>query len=86
MNEIIEPSRGAVLPSPRVPISIRPGVMEDLPFIDGLQKKHTKQVGFMPTKQFEGKIGAGHVLVAEEGSGFGGQGSGKEEGPVRGQG
>ena len=40
--------------------------MEDLPFIDGLQKKHTKQVGFMPTKALEGKVRAGHVLVAEE--------------------
>jgi hypothetical protein len=49
-----------------VPITIRPGTMDDLPFIDALQKKHTKQVGFMPTKQFEGKIKAGHVLVAEE--------------------
>src|SRR5690348_14751104 len=27
---------------------------------------HSKQVGWMPTKTFEGKIEAGHVLVAEE--------------------
>jgi hypothetical protein len=55
-----------IIPIPKIPITIRPGTMDDLPFIDGLQKKHTKQVGFMPTKQFEGKIGAGHVLIAEE--------------------
>jgi hypothetical protein len=66
MNEIIQPSRREALPSPRVPISIRLGTMEDLAFIDALQKKQTKQVGFMPTKQFEGKVRLGHVLVAEE--------------------
>jgi hypothetical protein len=56
----------AIIPIPKIPITIRPGTMDDLPFIDSLQKKNTKQVGFMPTKQFEGKIKAGHVLVAEE--------------------
>ena len=64
MNEIVKPSRTIALPSPRVPISIRVATLDDLAFIDALQKKHTKQVGFMPTKQFEGKIRAGHVLVA----------------------
>jgi hypothetical protein len=38
--------------------------MEDIPFMDGLQKLHSKQVGWMPTKQLEGKIRAGQVLVA----------------------
>src|SRR3954464_7760298 len=52
------------LPEPRTAITIRPGTMEDIPFMDGLQKLHSKQVGWMPTKQFEGKIKAGHVLVA----------------------
>ncbi len=47
-------------------LSVRPGTLEDIPFLDSLQKKHTKQVGWMPTKQLEGKINAGHVLVAEE--------------------
>jgi hypothetical protein len=54
------------LPPPRVPIAIRPATMEDLAFIDALQKKNTKQVGFMQTKALEGKIRLGHVLVAEE--------------------
>src|SRR6476661_3901994 len=53
------------LPAPRVAISIRPATMSDLPFIDSLQKLHTKQVGWMPTKQLEGKIAAGHVIIAE---------------------
>jgi GNAT superfamily N-acetyltransferase len=56
----------AAFPLPAVDITIRPGVMDDLPFIDSLQKAHTKQVGWMPGKQLEGKIGAGQVLVAEE--------------------
>src|SRR5262245_9140789 len=47
-------------------LSVRPATMDDLKFIDELQSAHTKQVGWMPTKQLEGKIGAGHVLVAEE--------------------
>ena len=52
------------LPEPRTPITIRPGVLEDIPFIDQLQKKQSKQVGFFPTKAIEGKIALGHVLVA----------------------
>src|SRR5256885_3288428 len=51
------------------PIMTRPATLDDLPFIDRLQKMHTKMVGWMPTKQLEGKIKAGHVLVAEEASG-----------------
>jgi hypothetical protein len=59
-------ARSLPVPVSRIPISIRPATMDDLPFIDGLQKENTKQVGFMPTRQFEGKIAAGHVLIAEE--------------------
>ena len=46
-------------------IAIRPGMPADLPFIDALQKKHGKQLGFMNRPTLEGKIAAGHVLVAE---------------------
>ncbi|HLL91268.1 MAG TPA: hypothetical protein VK324_18360 [Tepidisphaeraceae bacterium] len=53
------------LPPPRVNVRVRPATAADLPFIDALQKATTRQVGFMPTAQFEGKIRAGHVLVAE---------------------
>jgi GNAT superfamily N-acetyltransferase len=54
------------LPAPATPIAIRPAHLGDLAFIDRLQKMHSKMVGWMPTKQLEGKIAAGHVLVAEE--------------------
>jgi hypothetical protein len=40
--------------------------MDDIPFMDALQRMHTRQVGWMPTAQFEGKIRLGHVLIAEE--------------------
>ena len=49
--------------------------------MDGLQKLHTRQVGWMPTKQFEGKVKLGHVLIAEaaeEGVGCGVSGVGSE--------
>jgi hypothetical protein len=54
------------IPIPRSPVSIRPAAMSDLPFIDSLQKLHSKQVGWMPTKQLEERIKAGHVLLAED--------------------
>lgn len=55
MNEIV----------PRVPVLVRPATMDDLPFVDRLQKKHSNQVGWMPTKALVGKIEAGQVLVAD---------------------
>jgi len=55
-----------VVPSPRgEPITVRAGTLADVPFIDGLQKIHTHMVGWMPTKQIEGKIALGHVIIAE---------------------
>src|SRR5205809_547236 len=54
-------------PLPQRPIAVRLGTMEDLPFIDELQKKHAKQVGWMPRQQLVGKVAAGHVLVAPTG-------------------
>jgi hypothetical protein len=52
------------LPAPKVALNIRAGVLSDLPFIDRLQKMHTKAVGFMPLPQLEGHIKAGKVLIA----------------------
>src|SRR3954451_19056360 len=68
MTDLIISSSSVALPvpEPREAITIRPGTVEDIPFLDSLQKLHTKQVGWMPTAQFEGKIKAGHVLMAEE--------------------
>ncbi|MGC4030163.1 MAG: GNAT family N-acetyltransferase [Tepidisphaeraceae bacterium] len=53
-------------------VRIRPGTPADLAFIDALQKKHGKQLGFMNRATLEGKITLGHVLIAEEGTEGGG--------------
>ncbi|HEV7298628.1 MAG TPA: GNAT family N-acetyltransferase [Tepidisphaeraceae bacterium] len=50
---------------PRVNITVRAGTLADVGFMDAMQKQTTQQVGWMPTKQLEGKVKAGHVLVAE---------------------
>ena len=55
----------AIIPIPQRTVAIRVATMADLPFLDALQKKHSKQLGYFPTKQFEGYIEGGHVLVAE---------------------
>jgi GNAT superfamily N-acetyltransferase len=54
------------LPAPRCPVTVRPAVAEDLPFIDQLQKMHTFMVGFLHRKAMEQKIESGQVLVAEQ--------------------
>jgi hypothetical protein len=60
--------RGAIVPIARCPIEIRPATAGDLPFIDALQKAHSKQVGFMHIKALEGKIAANQVLLATDDS------------------
>jgi hypothetical protein len=55
-----------ILPIPRCPITVRQATVADVPFMDALQRLHAKQVGFFPTKQFEGSIKQGRVLIAEE--------------------
>jgi hypothetical protein len=67
------------LPPTRSPITIRAAVMQDLAFIDRLQKMHTHAVGWMPTQQLEGSIQQGRILIAEEVGGAAGGGAG---GPV----
>jgi hypothetical protein len=57
----------AIIPTPRFPVTTRLATIDDLPFIDSLQKLHAKQVGWMPTKSLEAKLAAGQVLIAEEG-------------------
>lgn len=56
----------AIIPIPRMPIAIREATMDDLPFMDRLQKMHSKMVGFMHQKTLEGKINLGQVVVAED--------------------
>jgi hypothetical protein len=58
------------VPEPRVPITTRVATMADLPFMDALQKKHSKQLGYFPTKQFQSYIEGGHVLIAQEVTGY----------------
>ncbi|HEV2292657.1 MAG TPA: GNAT family N-acetyltransferase [Tepidisphaeraceae bacterium] len=65
MHEIACTSSAVQLPAPRVPIAIRTATMSDLPFLDAMQKKHSRALGYFPTKQFEGYIEMGGVLVAE---------------------
>ena len=62
MNDLIIQSPSPLLDTG---ITVRPGMLADVPFMDKLQKLHTREVGWMPTAQFEGKIKLGHVLVAE---------------------
>ena len=58
MIEILYPlapsSSPTPLPLPRLPLSTCPATLADLPFIDGLQKRHARQVGWMPTRQLAG--------------------------------
>jgi ribosomal protein S18 acetylase RimI-like enzyme len=68
------------LPAPRVGISIRAATMADLPFMDRLQKANSRALGYFPTKQFEGYIAMGGVLVAES-AGNGQLAAGSEDAP-----
>lgn len=60
-------SHAIALPEPRGgKISIRPATLADMPFMDALQKKHSKMVGFLHRPIFEKRIASGDVLIAEE--------------------
>ena len=54
-----------IIPIPKVPLSFRVATGADIPFMDALQKQHSKQLGFFPRAQMEGYVAGGHVLVAE---------------------
>jgi hypothetical protein len=54
---------------PRSPISIRLAISRgghDLAFIDALQKKHSKQVGWMSSTWLETNIRQGNILIAQD--------------------
>lgn len=59
------PTPVPALPGLGESIRIRPGVLNDYPFIDDLQKQHKKAVGFMWEAAIKGHIEKGNVLVAE---------------------
>jgi hypothetical protein len=69
-NQIISMSSvspvSVLAPLPRIAINIRVATVADISFIDALQKKHTKMVGWMPTMQLQGKIEKGQTLIAED--------------------
>src|SRR5689334_22907608 len=54
----------AIVPIARTSIAIRPATLDDVPFMDGLQKQYNKQLGHFKTEWFEGYIKTGGVLVA----------------------
>jgi len=58
---------GMILPAPRCEgaLSVRLATLADIPFIDSLQKMHQKMLGWTPRKTIEGKIAAGHILIAD---------------------
>jgi hypothetical protein len=56
----------AIIPIPQIDVSVREATLDDVPFIDALQKRHRKGVGFMHRGTLEGKIKAREVLIAEE--------------------
>ncbi len=57
------------LPEPRTAISVRLGTNDDIPFVDALMKKHSKQLAFLPTEALEGKVALRELLIAETASG-----------------
>ncbi len=65
LNSIIQTTHPVVQPLPAANVSIRPGVLGDVPFIDSLQKLHSRSVGFMWDKAIKGHIAKGNVLVAQ---------------------
>src|SRR5687767_10679654 len=67
MNEIVTRSTTLMPVAAKVKISIRLATLDDVDFVDKMQKKTLAMVGFMPTAQIEGKIKLGHVLIAEAG-------------------
>src|SRR4051812_38026938 len=68
MNEIITRSSESLpVPAPRAgPIAVRVATLADVPFMDALQKRHSKALGFFPREQMEGYVANGWVLVAED--------------------
>jgi hypothetical protein len=54
-----------ILPTvPQAEVTIREATIDDVAFIDELQKRHRAGVGFMHRGTLEGKIAAREVLVA----------------------
>ncbi len=52
------------LPGAGIDFDIRPGTVDDIPWIDALQKEHKRGLGFMRFGELEGHLEKGHVYVA----------------------
>ncbi|MBA3273103.1 MAG: GNAT family N-acetyltransferase [Chthoniobacterales bacterium] len=57
------------LPRPKQAIEIAPATLEDVDFIDRLQKQHRDRVGWHPRGALEGKIKLGQIIIAKNASG-----------------
>jgi hypothetical protein len=53
----------AIIPIPRIAISVREGTMADFAFIDRLQKTHSDQIGFLKKMALEGKIKDAQLVI-----------------------
>jgi hypothetical protein len=60
----------AIIPLPPIDVSVRDATLADVSFVDGLQKLHNRQVGFMRTSWIEVKIAKGEVIVAVDPAGM----------------
>jgi len=67
--DLVPSAAAAAAASPlaaRVPVATRVATPDDLPFVDALQKRNGRAVGFFPRQQLAAYVGRGDVLVAEE--------------------
>ena len=58
-----------IVPIPKADVTVRLATLADVPFIDSLQKKFGKQLGFMADSWLASRIAKGEVLVAD-GAGY----------------
>ncbi|MBC7785464.1 MAG: GNAT family N-acetyltransferase [Burkholderiales bacterium] len=65
MSSMIQTNLPIPVPAPRAPINIRAATMDDLPFVDELQKKYRKNLGFSSMEMLKGKINLGQMIIAE---------------------
>ena len=61
----IKERQATSLPERADDVTLRPATTRDIAFIDPLQKKASKSLGFMTRGTLEGKVALGEVLIAE---------------------
>ena len=55
-----------MLPEPTFAIEVRLATAEDLPFLDRLQKRYNKELGYFPRGQYAGYLEQDAILIAHE--------------------